>query len=92
MFAVAITFQAIILTILIPCGIVQQSLLYPNRTELTWQAIKDVLFFNYYRLFGFMQLEEISGISINFNSLLTSLICFDSFQVHAFRKSLLASQ
>uniref|UniRef100_A0A183SE60 ANK_REP_REGION domain-containing protein n=1 Tax=Schistocephalus solidus TaxID=70667 RepID=A0A183SE60_SCHSO len=61
MFAVAITFQAVILTILIPSGIVQQALLYPSRTELTWQAIKDVVFFNYYRLFAFMQLEEISG-------------------------------
>ncbi|BHF64910.1 hypothetical protein SprV_0200791800 [Sparganum proliferum] len=61
MFVVAITFQAVILTILIPSGIVQQSLLYPNRTTLTWESTKDVVFFNYYRLFGFMQLEQISG-------------------------------
>ncbi len=61
----SVSFLIIILIVLIPSGIAQQALLYPHRVAPA-KTIKEIFFFDYYRLFGELNLGIMKGAFLIF--------------------------
>uniref|UniRef100_A0A0X3NZ02 Uncharacterized protein n=1 Tax=Schistocephalus solidus TaxID=70667 RepID=A0A0X3NZ02_SCHSO len=61
MIKVALIFFIIILVILLPSGISQEALLFPSETLFTLDTVYKILFFDFYRLFGELNLERAHG-------------------------------
>ncbi|KAL7064417.1 hypothetical protein AAHC03_05123 [Spirometra sp. Aus1] len=58
---VAVVFTVIVLVILLPSGISQEALLFPNETVFTSDTVYNIVFYDYYRLFGELNLERARG-------------------------------
>nr|VZI15048.1 unnamed protein product [Spirometra erinaceieuropaei] len=58
---VALVFTVIVLVILLPSGISQEALLFPNETVFTSDTVYNIVFYDYYRLFGELNLERARG-------------------------------
>ncbi|CAL8076438.1 unnamed protein product [Calicophoron daubneyi] len=52
-----VVFLLILVIILVAYGVAAQSLLFPNRKELDWKAVRDVFYYPYWNLFGELLLE-----------------------------------
>lgn len=60
MLYVTATFLIIVLVVLVPSGIAQQALLYPHRMDNAATSTS-VFFFDYYRLYGELNLDNSLG-------------------------------